>query len=134
MAERAGQEIERLLESGFDALERGLFGIHRLRDGERDRPRAAVALRHHRGHVVIAREDEVLDVLDEHGGREQPALAEIPFERQVELVGQVRLQRRIAEAQVATRSEEHTSELQSLMRISYAVFCLKKKKPITTTK
>src|SRR3546814_10174331 len=28
------------------------------------------------------------------------------------------------------RSEEHTSELQSLMRISYAVFCLKKKKPI----
>src|SRR3546814_3618114 len=30
-----------------------------------------------------------------------------------------------------TRSEEHTSELQSLMRISYAVFCLKKKKKFT---
>src|SRR3546814_8152781 len=30
------------------------------------------------------------------------------------------------------RSEEHTSELQSLMRISYAVFCLKKKTTITT--
>src|SRR3546814_7832285 len=30
--------------------------------------------------------------------------------------------------QVYGRSEEHTSELQSLMRISYAVFCLKKKK------
>src|SRR3546814_9032048 len=30
-------------------------------------------------------------------------------------------------APVAARSEEHTSELQSLMRISYAVFCLKKK-------
>src|SRR3546814_3286758 len=30
------------------------------------------------------------------------------------------------------RSEEHTSELQSLMRISYAVFCLKKKKIITS--
>src|SRR3546814_9531262 len=30
----------------------------------------------------------------------------------------------------SVRSEEHTSELQSLMRISYAVFCLKKKKPI----
>src|SRR3546814_2925548 len=30
--------------------------------------------------------------------------------------------------QVLERSEEHTSELQSLMRISYAVFCLKKKK------
>src|SRR3546814_8732402 len=32
------------------------------------------------------------------------------------------------EALCAQRSEEHTSELQSLMRISYAVFCLKKKK------
>src|SRR3546814_6245769 len=31
------------------------------------------------------------------------------------------------------RSEEHTSELQSLMRISYAVFCLKKKKTQQTT-
>src|SRR3546814_8650912 len=31
-------------------------------------------------------------------------------------------------ADVVDRSEEHTSELQSLMRISYAVFCLKKKK------
>src|SRR3546814_8584242 len=31
----------------------------------------------------------------------------------------------------ARRSEEHTSELQSLMRISYAVFCLKKKKQYT---
>src|SRR3546814_3854238 len=31
------------------------------------------------------------------------------------------------------RSEEHTSELQSLMRISYAVFCLKKKKHTTPT-
>src|SRR3546814_4378202 len=33
----------------------------------------------------------------------------------------------------ALRSEEHTSELQSLMRISYAVFCLKKKKTQTQT-
>src|SRR3546814_1549189 len=34
--------------------------------------------------------------------------------------------------QYEVRSEEHTSELQSLMRISYAVFCLKKKKNKTT--
>src|SRR3546814_4644894 len=34
----------------------------------------------------------------------------------------------IIHANSTTRSEEHTSELQSLMRISYAVFCLKKKK------
>src|SRR3546814_7409160 len=34
----------------------------------------------------------------------------------------------VAQGVLAERSEEHTSELQSLMRISYAVFCLKKKK------
>src|SRR3546814_19768991 len=51
--------------------------------------------------------------------------------------GRQRLARKVALA-VATaeyhleRSEEHTSELQSLMRISYAVFCLKKKKKHTT--
>src|SRR3546814_3081661 len=39
-----------------------------------------------------------------------------------------------ADAQrLAVRSEEHTSELQSLMRISYAVFCLKKKKITSRT-
>src|SRR3546814_1687846 len=34
--------------------------------------------------------------------------------------------------EISGRSEEHTSELQSLMRISYAVFCLKKKKTLNT--
>src|SRR3546814_9042185 len=41
-----------------------------------------------------------------------------------------------ADLPAEARSEEHTSELQSLMRISYAVFCLKKKKnqkPVRTT-
>src|SRR3546814_7462825 len=36
----------------------------------------------------------------------------------------------IAPGDAAARSEEHTSELQSLMRISYAVFCLKKNKKL----
>src|SRR3546814_6104339 len=44
-----------------------------------------------------------------------------------ELFDALRLIQGLAAAQVF-RSEEHTSELQSLMRISYAVFCLKKKK------
>src|SRR3546814_3200650 len=39
----------------------------------------------------------------------------------------------LVQKEVAERSEEHTSELQSLMRISYAVFCLKKKKNIRNT-
>src|SRR3546814_6881989 len=38
----------------------------------------------------------------------------------------------VADFLVLERSEEHTSELQSLMRISYAVFCLKKKKKSNT--
>src|SRR3546814_7881578 len=38
----------------------------------------------------------------------------------------------ILRGQQGCRSEEHTSELQSLMRISYAVFCLKKKKKTNT--
>src|SRR3546814_8883935 len=41
--------------------------------------------------------------------------------------------RRPAKASISSRSEEHTSELQSLMRISYAVFCLKKKTQDTKT-
>src|SRR3546814_4890024 len=40
----------------------------------------------------------------------------------------------IATVAAAGRSEEHTSELQSLMRISYAVFCLKKKKNLNSQK
>src|SRR3546814_1887703 len=42
-----------------------------------------------------------------------------------------RKRRRAARFDDKVRSEEHTSELQSLMRISYAVFCLKKKKYTT---
>src|SRR3546814_4378278 len=38
----------------------------------------------------------------------------------------------LRDGMVLRRSEEHTSELQSLMRISYAVFCLKKKKQYKT--
>src|SRR3546814_2147877 len=47
------------------------------------------------------------------GGREAPRAPSMPARRS---------------ARSFSRSEEHTSELQSLMRISYAVFCLKKKK------
>src|SRR3546814_9902732 len=57
-------------------------------------------------------------------GADQPVetLAVIPADRLVDLPHQA-----------LARSEEHTSELQSLMRISYAVFCLKKQKDCTIT-
>src|SRR3546814_3221194 len=55
--------------------------------------------------------------------REEPAtLQETP-----RCIGRKLWPCRLGYSAVAGRSEEHTSELQSLMRISYAVFCLKKK-------
>src|SRR3546814_1489524 len=48
------------------------------------------------------------------------------FDRWKETVREAGVRQKILD--VILRSEEHTSELQSLMRISYAVFCLKKKK------
>src|SRR3546814_5835355 len=49
---------------------------------------------------------------------------------EIEIAAAVEAARRDA---AEVRSEEHTSELQSLMRISYAVFCLQKKQTITNT-
>src|SRR3546814_5906929 len=74
---------------------------------------------------------------------EFPNLAEVPTEPRahsapeeraaiIEELAEDRSEATFTETEpLETRSEEHTSELQSLMRISYAVFCLKKKKPQT---
>src|SRR3546814_7349382 len=57
------------------------------------------------------------------------ALIRRRLERQHSFLQAYRYQARLLTRNVlGLRSEEHTSELQSLMRISYAVFCLKKKK------
>src|SRR3546814_7984130 len=69
--------------------------------------------------VAIAQADDLLAIA-EHFGRQRRG-----DDGDVRQAAQFRLQHRVG-AQL--RSEEHTSELQSLMRISYAVFCLKKKK------
>src|SRR3546814_1798531 len=69
--------------------------------------------------------------------RTRPALAEaavvdelhVQSAKRLGLLEHLRLQvGRAVPGRLTARSEEHTSELQSLMRISYAVFCLKKKK------
>src|SRR3546814_8892003 len=57
--------------------------------------------------------------------RRHVALERVPFRFNVRIW---RISTRRQEILEHLRSEEHTSELQSLMRISYAVFCLKKKK------
>src|SRR3546814_7687104 len=64
---------------------------------------------------------------------DSPYLAPVPFRgKRNDPSKVIHVAEKIADLQgieaVQVRSEEHTSELQSLMRISYAVFCLKKKK------
>src|SRR3546814_7050129 len=51
-----------------------------------------------------------------------------PFRRRLDCFAWASCDEADEQDHVGIRSEEHTSELQSLMRISYAVFCLKKKK------
>src|SRR3546814_8340699 len=67
---------------------------------------------------------------DEHAARIRRFLAENPAASRLGKHRHSPEQFGIDAAEVHERSEEHTSELQSLMRISYAVFCLKKKKKI----
>src|SRR3546814_3125807 len=88
-----------------------------LLDAQRD----ALALRVHRKHhgfqgvalLVVARDVLAGGVPADVGQVDQAVDAAVQADE---------------DAEVGDRSEEHTSELQSLMRISYAVFCLKKKK------
>src|SRR3546814_5924386 len=64
------------------------------------------------------------------GERAARRLAELADGRDVSCVATVPAGEGVAAVcRTPERSEEHTSELQSLMRISYAVFCLKKKNP-----
>src|SRR3546814_4406777 len=77
--------------------------------GEHFVERRAIDVRHHRDVIAIA---VTTERVDEQVGAERRA-ADTDMQQM---------------ADFAERSEEHTSELQSLMRISYAVFCLKKKK------
>src|SRR3546814_3199597 len=69
--------------------------------------------------------DEGREVADAFDGGDVAAVLALVVEHDAGSFAQDAL--RILGRQLILRSEEHTSELQSLMRISYAVFCLKKK-------
>src|SRR3546814_3170541 len=86
---------------------------------------------HQVGHGLSGSERQVGDMASDRramlepvtaAASDDPAIAplRVPVDQQVTIV--------------AIRSEEHTSELQSLMRISYAVFCLKKNKKNNTNR
>src|SRR3546814_3334537 len=66
--------------------------------------------------------------LEGEGGEEFLLLADLDVARRVEAAIADAVAAVMQQLDFRGRSEEHTSELQSLMRISYAVFCLKKKK------
>src|SRR3546814_1756750 len=84
-----------------------LFRSHVVGDHERRQDRADLAGAHGAGLPVAQLAVAVAVQRIDHGADRDPAHEQVPM---------------------LLRSEEHTSELQSLMRISYAVFCLKKKK------
>src|SRR3546814_3159000 len=79
-------------------------------------------------YTTLFRSRRTVDGCVRTGNRRGSALARPGMERVRPPVGPPRPLRRRRGSVEGGRSEEHTSELQSLMRISYAVFCLKKKK------
>src|SRR3546814_5065723 len=86
------------------------------------RPRCRTIFGRRMGHVERAQTDCSLAAT---GARHARRRLSRPVERP--LIGTFGSHALCPFTQVPERSEEHTSELQSLMRISYAVFCLKKK-------
>src|SRR3546814_1798522 len=86
------------------------------------------------GLVGLARLAEAGTQIDDTG--QQPLAIRVDglFEALLRQRGAEAADQTVADADVRGRSEEHTSELQSLMRISYAVFCLKKKRQKTHKK
>src|SRR3546814_3844253 len=74
--------------------------------------------------VLVIVEIIVPDIV---AGLGNPLLGEQPSMAFNQVIGRERFEYRSADFVDVARSEEHTSELQTLMRISYAVFCLKTK-------
>src|SRR3546814_5043124 len=97
---------------GFDDQQVGFLDARRI---AHDRPARLpqVAAEHHFDRAIAFADPD----LDDRGTEDVAGVAEATVHGTV----------RDEIAFIVLRSEEHTSELQSLMRISYAVFCLKKK-------
>src|SRR3546814_7602012 len=78
---------------------------------------------------------ELLDALRRVGQKPRVIVLRMRLVPLLDASGARALEEFVQQARIAgVRSEEHTSELQSLMRISYAVFCLKKKKNTKQTR
>src|SRR3546814_6857750 len=102
------------------------LALERIGDDQRLEVHAVVAA-HRDARAGQALFDELLDGI----GVQRDNPREACMSRSPAAAGPNGLLRREAHKMGRLRSEEHTSELQSLMRISYAVFCLKNKKTST---
>src|SRR3546814_6134760 len=82
------------------------------------------------GRAGEARVTGLADLREAEGGESAVVLRQLDARLQIKTLEVPRPRTRLGQSDHAPgqRSEEHTSELQSLMRTSYAVFCLKKKK------
>src|SRR3546814_2310780 len=120
----------RISDWSSDVCSSDLYDLCRLYRYFEQRPgRAAARYRcaHHQSHQILPRESPFRSFCAECATGLDPAGAD--RRACAHVVGWLFKRRRslFANDDIAGRSEEHTSELQSLMRISYAVFCLKKK-------
>src|SRR3546814_2400240 len=106
---------------GRTSIARGNSGDDRAPDAHERRPAARL------GGRAPCQQGEAQADRQAHGSRRLRTRARAAF-RGAAACTAARLERERQRPAGALRSEEHTSELQSLMRISYAVFCLKKKK------
>src|SRR3546814_5571669 len=120
--DRVVDKLERDAEVAAISVERGLGGFLALGDDRGDPARGG----EQRG--GLGADDVEIAFLAEVDPARRGKLVDFAFRDHRRGVGEdlERLQAAVFDHQF--RSEEHTSELQSLMRISYAVFCLKKKK------
>src|SRR3546814_3044978 len=93
-------------------------------------PRRQLSVEPHRrgGRPRLLRAARRLGEGEQGLGPQRPRLFGTLLRRQSDPLDPAGARRQGCRGRVYLRSEEHTSELQSLMRISYAVFCLKKKK------
>src|SRR3546814_6248926 len=105
-----------------------------LYEEEENRDRANINDDQQHGDELRLQQNHKSRSIEERHDQPEHAVHRITREYRQRTAGDHQRGKQIKGQDMNHRSEEHTSELQSLMRISYAVFCLKKKKHKTTNK
>src|SRR3546814_1285902 len=129
----------RISDWSSDVCSSDLLVLGARREARREQHPRRVEVGQRREHVLELTQRHALQPEALGHQRAQQRLVRVGLDREIAAVDRLDVEQRArAFAQrrqvvdVGRRPEEHTSELQSLMRISYAVFCLKKKKQTIT--